>query len=66
MTNKIYVDVRQQMIHKQSQRFFLLLKASHIENTNVRENVRQLIKDKEYVLANEMIIAYKITKKNDK
>jgi len=40
MINKIYVDVRQQMIHKQSQRFFLLLKAYGIENTNVRENVK--------------------------
>jgi len=65
MINKIYVDVRQQMIHKQSQRFFLLLKAYGIENTNVRENVKQLIKNKEYVLANEVIIAYETTKKND-
>lgn len=65
MTNKIYVDVRQQMLHKQNQRFLLLLKASDIENTNVRENVKQLIKNKKYDIANEVIIAYKITKKND-
>ena len=65
MTDKMYVDIRQKMLDEQKRRFFLEMRASDIKNTNVRENVKQLIKNKEYDFAHEVIIANEINKNNN-